>query len=162
MGSMGKKSVLCRSFRLGSSLGRACFSIVVPLASFLSLSWLLTVMRMSCISVYSLIKCQKRASVLLLDVSQSFISASNAPTTPIGSAPPIPRPLSSHTLSTPLPSLPLSPSLLDDNNDDTIRMASVMTPDSKKTLLTTLMPSQLDGWTKPSNKPTMPSSDAKT
>ena len=127
-----------------------------------SLFWLLTVMLMSYISVYSFTKSQKRASVLLSDVSQSFVSAWNAPTTPIGSAPPISRPLSSRRLSTPLPSSPLSPSLLDDDNDDTIRIASVMTPDSKKTHPTTLMPSPPDGGTKPSDKLTTTSSNAKT
>lgn len=102
-------------------------------------------------------KSQKRASVLLSDVSQSIVSAWNAPTTPIGSAPPISR-----TRSTPLPTSPLSPSLLDDDNDDTIRIASVMTPDSKKLHTTTLMPSWPDGGMKPSNKPTTTSSNAKT
>ncbi|EDR12096.1 uncharacterized protein LACBIDRAFT_323117 [Laccaria bicolor S238N-H82] len=95
-------------------------------------------------------KSQKRASMLLSDVSQTIISAWNTPTTPIGSAPPISR-----TQSMPLPTLPLSPSLLDNNNDDTIHIASVMTPDSKKPHTMTLMPSQLDGGMKPSNKLTM-------
>ncbi|EDR06988.1 uncharacterized protein LACBIDRAFT_328400 [Laccaria bicolor S238N-H82] len=121
------------------------------------LPWFLTVMLMSSLSVYSFTKSQKRASVLLSDVSQSIVSAWNAPTTPIGSAPPISR-----TRSTPLPTSPLSPSLLDDDNDDTIRIASVMTPDSKKLHTTTLMPSWPDGGMKPSNKPTTTSSNAKT
>jgi len=104
----------------------------------------------------------KRASVLLLDISQSFVSAWNTPTMPIGSAPPISHLLSSRRLSMPLPSSPLSPSLLDDDNNNTICIASVMTPDSKKPHLTTLMPSWLDRGTKPSNKLTMTSSNAKT
>jgi hypothetical protein len=99
------------------------------------LSWFLAVMLISCISIYSFTKSQKRASVLLSDVSQSIVSAWNAPTTPIGSAPPISR-----TLSMPLHTSPLSPSLLDDDNDDTIRMASVMAPDFKKRHPTPLMP----------------------
>ncbi|EDR12561.1 uncharacterized protein LACBIDRAFT_323102 [Laccaria bicolor S238N-H82] len=100
-------------------------------------------------------KSQKQASVLLSDVSQSIISAWNALTTPIGSAPPI-----SPMLSTPLSTSPLSPSLLDDDNDGTIRIASVMTPDSKKPHMT-LMPSQLDGGMKPSNKLTTRPSNTK-
>ncbi|KIK04758.1 hypothetical protein K443DRAFT_675536, partial [Laccaria amethystina LaAM-08-1] len=95
----------------------------------------------------TLTKSQKRASVLLSDVSQSIVSAWNAPTTPIGSAPPISR-----RLSTPLHTSPLSPSLFDNDNDDTIRMVSVMAPDFKKRHPTPLMLSQPDGRTKPSNK----------
>ena len=121
------------------------------------LSWFINVMLMSCNSVYSFTKSQKRASVLLSNVSQSIVSAWNAPTTPIGSAPPI-----SHTLSTPLPTSPLSPSLLDNDYDDTICIASVMTPDSKKLHMTTLMPSRADRGIKLSNKPTTTSSNAKT
>ena len=128
----------------------------LPLAPF-CLSWFPTVMLMLCISVYSFTKSQKQASVLLSDVSQSIVSAWNAPTTPIGSAPPLSR-----MLSTPLPTSPVSPSILDDDNDDTIRIASIMTPDSKKLHPTTLMPSRPDGGMKPSNKPTTTSSNAKT
>ena len=121
------------------------------------LSWFLAVTLMSCNSVYSFTKSQKRASVLLSDVSQSIVSAWNAPTIPIGSAPPMSR-----TLSTLLPTSPISASLLDDDNEDTIRIASVMTPDSKNPHTTTLMPSRPDGGTKPSNKPTTTSTNAKT
>ena len=125
MGSVGKKFgelrdsppyVFLRSFRPDSFLGRTCF--LMPkcgpgLGSTLSLwfplcfSWFFTVMLMSCIPLYSFTQSQKRASVLLSDGSQSIASAWNGPTTQIRSAPPISR-----TLSTPLPTAPLSPSFL--------------------------------------------------
>ena len=154
------------AFSIGLFLERAGFSMhksVAGIGSTLSVwlpfcfSWSLAVTLMSCNSVYSFTKSQKRASVLLSDVSQSIASAWNTPTTPIGSALPISR-----TLSTPLPTSPLFPSLLDNDNDDTIHIASVMTPDSKKPHPTTLMPSRPDGGMKPSNKPMTTSSNAKT
>ncbi|KIJ99452.1 hypothetical protein K443DRAFT_133063 [Laccaria amethystina LaAM-08-1] len=54
----------------------------------------------------------------------------------------------------------LSPSLLDGDND--VRIANIMTPDSKKGHPATLMPSRLDGGTKPSNKLSTTSSNPRT
>ena len=91
MGSVGKKFeqlrdsppyVFLRSFRLDSSLGQACFLMpkCVPGLGSTSALWFpfcfsrfFTVMLMSCIPLYSFTKSQKRASVLLSDVSQSIV-----------------------------------------------------------------------------------------